>query len=113
MKSVLIIIGDMFLGEDIAEILKIEGFNVIEETHLKNLSVIKKFLPDFILIDSDYHGINVTDVLNYLKSDGSTKNILPIFIVPPQNNEIIALIEKNGGLFLTKPFSVSDLLKFI
>jgi len=113
MKSVLIIIGDMFLGEEIAEILKIEGFNVNKEMHLKNLSVIKKFLPDFILIDSDYHGINVTDVLNYLKSDESTKNILPIFIVPPQNNEIIALIEKNGGLFLTKPFSVSDLLKFI
>ncbi len=113
MKSVLIIIGDMFLGEDIAEILKIEGFNVIKNLHPKDLNVIRKFLPDIILVDADYPGIFVTDFLNYLKSDESTKNILPIFIVPPQNNEIIALIEKNGGLFLTKPFSVSDLLKFI
>ena len=79
MKCVLIIIGDMFLGEDIAEILKIEGFNVNKERHLKNLSVIRKFLPDFILIDSDYPGINVTDVINYLKSDKSTKNILTFF----------------------------------
>lgn len=103
----------MFLREDITEILNIEGFNVIKEVHQKNLSAIKKSMPEIILVDSDYPGINVKDVLNYLKSDENTKNILPIFIVPPQNNEIIALIEKSAGLFLTKPFSINDLLKLI
>jgi DNA-binding response OmpR family regulator len=97
MKSILVIISDTFLREDIAEILEIEGFNVIKESNFNNLSAIRKFLPDIILVDADYIGNNISDFLNVLKSDESTKNILPVFIIPPQNIKLMTLIEKNGA----------------
>jgi len=113
MKSILMFISDTFLREDTAEILKIEGFIVTKELHLKNLGIIKKNLPEIVMVDSDYPGINVSDILDYLRSDKCLEKILPIFIIPKQNNEIITFLKKSGEPFLTKPFSITELRNIV
>jgi DNA-binding response OmpR family regulator len=71
------------------------------------LDMIKKELPDLILLDLWIPGIGGAELTKKLRQDPDTKNI-PILIVSAQNN-LSELIKKIGADdFISKPFDIKE-----
>lgn len=115
MNNLLIIEDNECLRNEIGEILKFEGFNVLEAaTGIQGLKQATALKPDLILCDILMPGISGYEVLIQLKQDPNTSLIPFIFITAMNGNQNFRKgMELGADDYLIKPFSRIDLLKTI
>jgi DNA-binding response OmpR family regulator len=116
MKKKIFVIDD---EKDILEIIKVnlqnEGYNVLTfmsaEEALKSLH---KETPDLIVLDIMMEGIDGYEFCKTIRSDSNFKSI-PIIFLSVKSDEIdkILGLELGADDYLTKPFSVKELLSRI
>ncbi|MFA6228507.1 MAG: response regulator [Patescibacteria group bacterium] len=80
-RKVLVVEDDSLLSKVLAESLKNEGFEVmVVDNGNDAVAMVKKFLPQLILLDLVIPGIDGFTVLKELKADDKVKNI-PVVVL--------------------------------
>jgi two-component system phosphate regulon response regulator PhoB len=107
-KEKILVVDD---EEDILELVRFnlsrEGFAVISAlTGEKALELVRKEVPDLIVLDLMLPGVDGLDVTRSLKGDNTTKNI-PIVMLTAKGEEadIVTGLELGADDYVTKPFS--------
>ncbi len=105
--------------EDEADISRVMELNLSAEGHqvtccadgLQGLELVRKQLPDLVLLDLMLPGLNGLDVCSRLKADDATKRI-PVIMVTAKGEESDVVLGLGLGAedYVTKPFRVSELL---
>ncbi|MBN1408302.1 MAG: response regulator [Calditrichaceae bacterium] len=112
-KTVFIVEDDY----DIAEVLKFnlvnKGYNVVwEENGEEAYEKIIKSVPDLLILDLALPGISGIEICRYLKNNPITKK-MPIIILTAKikKEDREAGINAGADDFITKPFTLKDVLK--
>ena len=112
-KEKILIVDD---EKDIVELvqynLQKEGYRVISAYNGEDaLELIKKHLPNLIILDLMLPGIDGLEICRILKKDSLTSNI-PIIMLTAKGEEadIVVGLELGADDYVTKPFSVRQLL---
>jgi len=115
MKKILIIEDDTVLRENTAEFIKGQNFEVfIAEDGLVGVQQTLKHLPDLILCDISMPNMNGYDFYKTIKQIKSTSTIpLVFFSARTENEDIRAGMQLGADDYITKPFSLYELLKVI
>ena len=115
MKKILIIEDTDQLREYIAEILTMEGFEVVHTNNgLEGVSLAIKYLPDLILCDILMIGIDGYDVLRLIRSQKELLTVPLIFITAlSERDEFRKGMDLGADDYLVKPFTVEELLNAI
>ncbi len=115
MTKILVIEDEHSLRKDIMEMLGFEGYTLVgAENGLVGIREARKYLPDLIICDIMMPELDGYDVLDELRRDPQTAAIPFIFLTARTDK-----IDRRHGMehgaddYLTKPFSVADLLKTI
>ncbi len=112
MSKILIIEDEKALREEIADILRFEGFEVFQSDNGKDgIGIALEQKPDLILCDIMMPIMNGTDVLKNLMKSEDTRYIPFIFITAlSERKDIREGMEMGADDYLIKPFSVNELL---
>jgi CheY-like chemotaxis protein/anti-sigma regulatory factor (Ser/Thr protein kinase) len=115
MTKILIIEDEHALRKDIMEMLSFEGYTLLgAENGLVGIQEARKHLPDLIICDIMMPELDGYDVLDELRRDPQTAAIPFIFLTARTDRmDRRHGMEQGADDYLTKPFSVSDLLKTI
>ncbi len=103
MKNILIIDDDVYIGNMIEEVLKIEGYAVMRAySGTEALLVLSNNKPDLILLDLMLPGLSGEEVLAKIKD-------IPVIVISAKldiDNKVDVLL---GGAvdYITKPFNCS------
>lgn len=113
MKTVLIIEDNLEIRENTAEILELEGYNVITASGGKiGQTLAKEKQPDIILCDVMMPEVDGYEVIKKLKQDTDTANIPFIFVsASVERKEIQVGLDLGANGYLGKPFTFPDLKK--
>lgn len=109
-KTILIAEDDPAILEAVKMILEMEDYNVV--TTSGDLSLIKKTLPDLVLLDIRMSGIDGRDICKELKKDEKTKNI-PVIIISASREVKESAKEAGANGFLAKPFEMDELIRLV
>jgi CheY-like chemotaxis protein len=93
-------------------ILEYEGYEVVSSSNSEPVSLIKKHLPDLVLLDIWLSGMNGGDIAKMLKADKTTRTIPLIMFSANRDVEKIAENVHAAG-FLVKPFELPVLLETV
>jgi two-component system, sensor histidine kinase and response regulator len=112
MAQILLIDDDTFLRQDMAQILEIEGFDVIEAANgVLGVQYAKDRRPDLILCDIMMAELDGYGVLMQVRSDPSTAAIPFVFVTARTGrNDTRYGMTLGADDYLTKPFSGEELL---
>jgi two-component system phosphate regulon response regulator PhoB len=106
-KSILVVEDE----KDILELVKLnlsqEGYHILcAETGEKALSILKKNIPDLIVLDLTLPSMNGLEMASRLKADPRTRAI-PIVMIAGKmcDADVIAGLEMGADEYITKPFS--------
>jgi DNA-binding response OmpR family regulator len=112
MIKILIIEDEKNLLEEIGEILRFEGFAVLQaEDGPGGLELARTAKPDLILCDIMLPGIKGTEILDELIQNGGIPDTGFIFITAMgERSAIRSGMEKGADDYLVKPFTVNELL---
>ena len=115
MKKILIIEDDTVLRENTAEFIKGQNFEVfIAEDGLMGVQQTLKHLPDLILCDISMPNMNGYDFYKTIKQIKNTSTIpLVFFSARTEVEDIRAGMQLGADDYITKPFSLYELLKVI
>ena len=113
MKTVLVIDDNLEVRENTAELLELEGFNVLTACNgLEGFKQTKSFLPDVVLCDMMMPELDGLGYLNLVKKDVLTSKIPLIFIsAGSAPNEM--KLASSAYAFLRKPFTDVALLSAV
>lgn len=113
MKTRILLIEDQVnLAHFIALELLAEGYQVSVEHHAKiGLIAAQVLCPDIIILSWDLPGESVSKIYHQLRSMGSQVPIVGMTVDARNHN--IDLLKKDEITWLTKPFSMHDLLDAI
>ncbi|MCU0822821.1 MAG: response regulator [Spirochaetes bacterium] len=116
MKKKIFVIDD---EKDILDIIKVnlqnEGYNVLAFTSAEEaLKSLQKETPDLIVLDIMMEGMDGYEFCKTIRYDSNFKSI-PIIFLSVKSNELdkILGLELGGDDYLTKPFSVKELISRI
>ncbi|MBU2493577.1 MAG: response regulator [Bacteroidetes bacterium] len=115
MKKIVLIEDDLLLVQNLTEILREEGFEVVPTSSgIEGLNLVKFHLPDLVICDillPEFNGLVIKDELN---KDPFVSTIPFIFLTAKSGKEDIRKgMEVGADDYLIKPFTVEDLLKSI
>lgn len=112
MKKLLIIEDEEVLLSLLQKKLIAEGYDVsIAENGEKGLEVMRKAMPDLILLDIVMPDMNGYEVCERLKTNEETKNIPILFITSSTDEESIMKAYHLGAIdYVTKPFKSVELI---
>jgi two-component system sensor histidine kinase/response regulator len=115
MKKILVIEDMAAIREEIADILKMEGFQVFEAADgLEGLNKAKTIIPDIIVSDILMPKLNGYQMLRELQKQYITENIPLIFLsAKAEKSDIRKGMNLGADDYLTKPLSPDDLIKAI
>ena len=115
MKKILIIEDDSIHREQIAEILRFKGFEVFTAEEGKSgVMKARNNEPDLILCDILMPLMNGAEVLRYIRSERDLCHIKFIFVTSlTDRNEIKSGFLMGANDYLTKPFTIKELLAMI
>ncbi|TDE30640.1 response regulator [Flavobacterium ranwuense] len=115
MKKILIIEDDTVLRENTAEFIKGQNFEVfMAEDGLVGVQQTLKHLPDLILCDISMPNMNGYDFYKTIKQIKATSTIpLVFFSARTENEDIRAGMQLGADDYITKPFSLYELLRVI
>src|SRR3989338_8839058 len=116
-NKILIIDDDRDLSELIASALKSQGYDVsILNSGKQAVRIIKKELPELVLLDVHLPDVDGYNICDQLKSNDDTKHI-PVIILTGQEmeRELVGDIHDFYGAsdYLKKPFELDELLSKI
>ena len=115
MKKILVIEDENSLRKDIIEMLNYEGYDLIgAENGAVGLQKARQHLPDLIICDIMMPELDGYEVLTELRKETETATIPFIFLTAKTDKvERRQGMEQGADDYLTKPFSVAELLKSI
>lgn len=115
MKTVLVIEDNLDIRENTAEMLELEGFDVITaEDGLQGLEFAIKHLPDVILCDIMMPKLNGYEVLKKLKEHESTANIPFIYAsASVEKKEVKHAMQLGADAYIRKPFDLTELVELV
>lgn len=115
MTKILVIEDEETVRENILELLDAEGFDAIAaENGRIGLGLAQQQLPDMILCDVRMPELDGYGVLKALRSTSATTKIPFVFLTAKAAKTDISLgLELGANAYLTKPFTVAELLKAI
>jgi Response regulator of the LytR/AlgR family len=115
MKKILIIEDDYNVRENLQQLLRRVGFSVFQaENGTEGIELARKIVPDIIICDIMMPELNGFDVINILSKDAETSIIPFIFLTAKSEiGDFREGMKLGADDYLTKPYSVSDLLNTI
>ena len=111
-KNIIVVEDDLDIRELISFNLANEGHQVFEANNGEvGIDKARNNNPDLILLDLMLPGIQGLDVCRIIKSDQETKEI-PIIMVTAlgQEEDIVKGLETGADDYVTKPYSVTELM---
>ncbi len=115
MKKILIIDDDQILLETATDILREQGYEVLQADNGKSgIEIAMKFLPDLILCDVMMPGIDGYQVHSQLQSGLATNQIPFIFMTAKASKEEIRFgMDSGADDYVTKPIDFKQLQRVI
>jgi len=114
-KTVLVVEDEVMLLQNIVSILEFSGFNPLKASNVADgYAVATANIPDLIISDVMMEKVDGFELLRLIKENESTKNIPFIFL-----SALADVADKKKGIeagattYLTKPFSVKELIKVV
>lgn len=93
-------------------LLKIEGFEVVNLTELDTpIDLIKREMPDLVLIDVHLKHYNGFDLLNQIRNDERTR-LIPVVMSSGMDFTQKAEV-KGANAFILKPYMPDELIQII
>jgi len=115
MKKILVVDDEKNIRENIMDILTIKGFSV--QTAVNGKEAILKlatFKPDLIISDVMMPEVDGYELLQYVRHNPETVNIPFVFITAKSDRQDIRKgMELGSDDYITKPFSVTELLSTV
>jgi CheY-like chemotaxis protein len=115
MKKILVIEDEVFIRENLIELLEIEGFEAVgAENGFAGVRLAKEYQPDLILCDVMMPELDGYGVLNALREDASTATIPFLFLTASADRTNLQKIREMGmNDYILKPFNVDMFLTAI
>lgn len=115
MPTILLIEDNRDIHENTAELLELEGFNILSARNgREGVEVAKAHLPDLILCDVMMPEMNGWEVIRLLKEDHSTSGIPFVFIsASVEKKEIRSGFDLGADGYVRKPFEADELISTI
>ena len=115
MTKILVIEDEVFIRENLIELLEIEGFQAIgAENGHQGVQFAKEHQPDLILCDVMMPELDGYGVLVTLREDPATKTIPFMFLTASADRSNLQKIREMGmNDYILKPFNVDKLLAAI
>jgi CheY-like chemotaxis protein len=115
MKKILVIEDEIFIRENLIELLEIEGFQAVgAENGDLGVKLAKEYLPDLILCDVMMPELDGYGVLEVLRQDSLTALIPFIFLTASADRSNLQKIRELGiNDYILKPFNVDKFLATI
>lgn len=115
MKKILVIEDEVFIRENLIELLEIEGFEAIgAENGCVGVQLAKESQPDLILCDVMMPELDGYGVLNALRIDSATATIPFLFLTASADRNNLQKIREMGmNDYILKPFNVDKFLAAI
>lgn len=115
MQTILIIEDNEAIRDNVAEILELSGYNVLQAANGKaGIEVAQKEIPDLIICDIMMPGVDGYGVLHVLHKDAATQNIPFIFLTSKsERSDFRIAMEMGADDYITKPFAGNELLNAI
>jgi len=115
MKKILVIEDEVFIRENLIELLEIEGFEALgAENGFAGVHLAKQYQPDLILCDVMMPELDGYGVLTALREDSTTSTIPFLFLTASADRSNLQKIRDLGmNDYLLKPFNVDKFLAVI
>lgn len=115
MKTVLVIEDNLDIRENTAEMLELEGFDVITaEDGQEGLELAIKHCPAVILCDIMMPKLNGYEVLKQLKENEKTLNIPFIYAsASVEKKEVKHAMQLGADAYIRKPFDLNELMELV
>lgn len=112
MKKILVIEDEVFIRENLLELLEIEGFEAIgAEDGFRGVQLAKQCQPDLILCDVMMPEIDGYGVFDALREDSTTAMIPFLFVTASADRNNLQKIRAMGmDDYILKPFNVDKFL---
>ena len=114
-KTVLVIEDNLDIRENTAEMLELEGFDVITaEDGQEGLELAIKHCPAVILCDIMMPKLNGYEVLKQLKENEKTLNIPFIYAsASVEKKEVKHAMQLGADAYIRKPFDLNELMELV
>ncbi|MDE3236553.1 MAG: response regulator [Bacteroidota bacterium] len=115
MAEILIIEDETFLRNLIRKMLEMKGFTCYEASNgLEGIQMLAKLSPQLIICDVMMPLADGFEVLQHIKSNTSLQNIPFVFLTARADTvDKNRASEMGASGYLTKPFSITDLLSTV
>lgn len=115
MKKILVIEDELFIRENLIELLEIEGFEAKgAENGFVGLQLAKDYQPDLILCDVMMPELDGYGVLTALREEDTTAQIPFMFLTASADRNNLQKIREMGMIeYIIKPFNVDKFLSVI
>jgi CheY-like chemotaxis protein len=114
MKKILVIEDEVFIRENLIELLEIEGFEAVgAENGSIGVDLAKEYQPDLILCDVMMPELDGYGVLATLRQDSVTETIPFLFLTAGADRSNLQRIRELGIDHILKPFNVDKFLEAI
>jgi len=115
MKKILVIEDEVFIRENLIELLEIEGFEAVgAENGLVGVNLAKQSQPDLILCDVMMPELDGYEVLHALREDSATATIPFLFLTASADRNNLQKIREMGmNDYILKPFNIDKFLAAI
>ena len=115
MKKILVIEDEIFIRENLIELLEIEGFEAVgAENGFVGVHLAKEYQPDLILCDVMMPELDGYGVLNALREESVTATIPFLFLTASADRNNLQKIRDMGmNDYILKPFNVDKFLAAI
>lgn len=115
MKKILVIEDEVFIRENLIELLEIEGFEALgAENGFAGVHLAKQYQPDLILCDVMMPELDGYGVLTALREDSTTATIPFLFLTASADRSNLQRIRDMGmNDYILKPFNVDKFLAAI
>ncbi|OGF47864.1 MAG: hypothetical protein A2452_12115 [Candidatus Firestonebacteria bacterium RIFOXYC2_FULL_39_67] len=115
-KKVMIVDDDTSFLEELVEMIKMSGYDVISSDNSADVvKIVRKEKPDVILMDLKMDGLNGFQLVMMLKHYKDISNIPVIIMTGHYNDEVDVWLENSFGVhrFIKKPFNPLDVISRI
>ncbi len=115
MKKILVIEDEIFIRENLIELLEIEGFEAVgAENGNVGVQLAREYRPDLILCDVMMPELDGYGVLTALREDSATAMIPFLFLTASADRGNLQKIRELGmNDYILKPFNVDKFLEAI
>ncbi|MGI0487406.1 response regulator [Pantanalinema rosaneae CENA516] len=115
MEKILVIEDELTIRENLQEVLELEGFEVFTAADGRSgVQLAQREMPNLILCDIMMPELDGYGVLQSLRQDRATQMIPVIFLTAKADRVYMRQgMEQGANDYLTKPFTVDELLKAV